>query len=298
MRLESTALARELERRLATILVADVVGFRPAMRVDDEGTLARLKAYRRDLIEPEVTSHYGRIVRAAGDSLLVEFSSVVDAVRCAANLQRCMRASEIEMTEDGLIEFRIGIHLCDIISDGVDLFGEGVDCAGRLQELAEPGGICISQAVHDQIRDKLFYVFEDMGEQRFKNIVRPVRTFAMSAASVASLPPVPSAPKLDKRTIATRRLAAVLAADLVGYSRLIGADEAGTLQAFKTIKIELFDPIVAAHHGRLVKTTGDGFLVEFGSVVDALHSATEIQAHMAERNVTAQQTDASTSGLG
>jgi adenylate cyclase len=126
-----------------------------------------------------------------------------------------------------------------------------------------------------------------MGEQSFKNIARPVRVYAMSAAAVALLPPVTSMAKGDKRIIATRRLAAILAADLVGYSRLIGADESGTLQAFKDIRAELLEPTIATHNGRLVKTTGDGFLVEFSSVVDALRCATEFQVHMAERNATA-----------
>ena len=275
-----------VERRLAAILVADVAGFRRLMRTDDEGTLARLKAHRRDLIDPKITAYRGRIVRTATNSLLVEFSSVVDAVRCAAEVQRCMADRDAELAESARIQFRMGVNLCDIISDGDDIFGGGVDVAARLEELAEPGGICVPEVVRDQIRDKLSYLFEDMGEQSFKNIARPVRVYAMSAAAVASLPPVPSMAKGDKRIIATRRLAAILAADLVGYSRLIGADESGTLQAFKAIQAELFDPTITAHNGRLVKTTGDGFLVEFSSVVDALRCATQVQAHMAERNVT------------
>jgi class 3 adenylate cyclase len=286
MRLGSTALATErVERRLAAILAADVAGFSRLMRVDEEGALARLKAHRRDLIDPKITAHRGRIVSTAGDGLLVEFSSVVDAVRCAAEVQRCMADRDAEMVESRRIAFRMGINLCDIISYGDDIFGQGVDAAARMEELAEPGGICVSEVVRDQIRDRLSYVFDDMGEQSFKNIPRPVRVYAMSAAAVASLPRVPSMAEGDKRIIATRRLAAILAVDVVGYSRLVGADERGTLEAFKTIRRELFDPKIAAHHGRLVKTTGDGFLVEFSSVVDALLCATEAQAHMAERNV-------------
>jgi len=275
-----------VERRLAAILAADVAGFGRLMRVDEEGALARLKAHRRDLIDPKITAHRGRIVNTAGDGLLVEFSSVVDAVRCAAEVQRCMADRNAEMAEGGRIEFRMGINLCDIIWDGDDIFGEGVDVAGRLEELAEPGGICVSEVVRDQIRDKLAYAFEDMGEQSLKSIARPVRIYAMNAAVIASLPPVPSLAKGDKRMIAIRRLAAILAADIAGYSRLIGTDEGGTLQAFKTIRAEVFDPTIAEHRGRLVKTTGDGFLVEFSSVVDALRCAVDVQAHMAERNST------------
>jgi adenylate cyclase len=287
MRSGSTALATErVERRLAAILAADVAGFGRLMRLDEEGALARLKAHRRDLIDPKIAAHRGRIISAANDGLLVEFSSIVDAVRCAAEVQRCMADRDAEIAEGGRITIRMGINLCDIISDGDDIFGEGVNVAGRLEELAEPGGICVSEIVRDQIRDKLPYVFQDMGDQSFKNIARPVRAYAMSAAAVASLPPVPSIGKDDRRIITTRRLAAILAADVVGYSRLIGADEGGTLQALKTIRVELLDPTIATHSGRLVKTTGDGLLVEFSSVVDALRCATEVQAHLAERNST------------
>jgi class 3 adenylate cyclase/tetratricopeptide (TPR) repeat protein len=287
MRSGSPALATErVERRLAAILAADVAGFGRLLRVDEEGALARLKAHRRNLIDPKITAHRGRIVNTAGDGLVVEFSSVVEAVRCAAEVQRCMADRDAEMDEGGRIEFRMGINLGDIISDGNDIFGEGVDVAFRLEALAEPGGLCISRVVRDQIRDKLPYAFEDIGEQSFKNIARPMRVYALSAGALASLPPVPNMPKGDKRMRTTRRLAAILAADIAGYSRLIGADEGGTLQAFKTIRAELFDPTIAEHNGRLVKTTGDGFLVEFSSVVDALRCATDVQTHMAERNST------------
>jgi class 3 adenylate cyclase len=276
-----------VERRLAAILVADVAGFRRLMHVDPEGALTRLRAHRRELIDLKITAYRGRIVRTATDAMVVEFSSVFDAVRCAADVQRCMVDRDAEIAASARVEFRIGINLCDIIWDGNDIFGEGVDVADRLEELADPGGICISGVVHDQIRDKLPLVFEDMGERSLNHIVRPVRICAMSAAAVASLPRVPSIATGDKRIIAIRRLAAILAADVVGYSRLIGADESSTLRALKTIRAELFDPTIATHNGRLVKTTGDGFLVEFGSVVDALRCATEVQAHMAERNATA-----------
>jgi adenylate cyclase len=152
----STALATErVERRLAAILTADVAGLRRLMRVDEEGTLTRLKAHRRDLIEPTITAHCGRIVSTASDSMLVEFSSVVDAVRCGAEVQRCMADRDPEMAESDRIEFRMGINLCDIISDGDHIFGEGVDVASRLEELSEPGGICISEVVYNQIRDRL-----------------------------------------------------------------------------------------------------------------------------------------------
>src|SRR6266581_3207902 len=188
--------------------------------------------------------------------------------------------------EDKRISFRIAVNLGDVIVEPEDIFGEGVDVATRLEAVAEPGSVCVSSVVRDQIRDKLPYAFEDMGEHSFKNIARPMRVYALSAAALASLPRVPRVTNGDKRMIAIRRLAAIFAADIAGYSRLIGADEGGTLQAFKTIRAELFDPTIAEHRGRLVKTTGDGLLVEFSSVVDALRCAIHVQAHMAERNST------------
>jgi TolB-like protein/class 3 adenylate cyclase/Tfp pilus assembly protein PilF len=179
-------------RRLAAILAADVAGYSRLMGVDEEGTLERLKAHRRQLVDPKIREHHGRIVKTTGDGLLAEFSSVVDAVRCAAEIQRVMADRETEMAEDGRIKFRIGINLGDIIADGDDIFGDGVNVAARLEALAEPGGICISRVVRDQIRDKLPYAFEDLGEQSVKNIGRPMRVYAMSAAAVASLLPVAS----------------------------------------------------------------------------------------------------------
>jgi adenylate cyclase len=178
--------AERVERKLAAILAADVAGFGRLMRVDEEGTLARLKAHRRDLIDPKITTHRGRIVNTAGDGMVVEFSSVVDAVRCAAEVQRCMADRDAEMAESGRIEFRMGIHLGDILSDGKDIFGESVNLAFGLEALAEPGGICISRVVRDQIRDKLDYGFEDIGEQSLKNIGRPVRVYAIGAAAAAA----------------------------------------------------------------------------------------------------------------
>src|SRR5216683_7153750 len=171
-------------RRLAAIFAADVAGYSRLMEVDEEGTLERLKTHRRQLVDPKIKEHHGRIVKTTGDGLLVEFSSVVDAVRCAAEIQRAMADRETDLPEDGRIKFRVGINLGDIIADGDDIFGDGVNVAARLEALAEPGGICISRVVRDQIRDKLPYAFEDRGEQSVKNITRPVRVYAMSANAV------------------------------------------------------------------------------------------------------------------
>src|SRR6266852_5748003 len=144
-------------RRLAAILAADVAGYSRLMGVDEEGTLERLKAVRRQLIDPKITEHHGRIVKTTGDGLLAEFASVVDATRCAAEVQRGMIDREPEMPDERQIRFRIGVNLGDIIAEGGDIFGDGVNVAARLEALAEPGGIRISQTVHDQIRDKLAY---------------------------------------------------------------------------------------------------------------------------------------------
>ena len=188
-----------VERRLAAILAADVAGYSRLMGADEEGTLDRLKAHRRQLVDPKIREHRGRIVKTTGDGMLVEFASVVDAVRCAVEMQRAMVDRNAEMPEDRRITFRIGINLGDVIIDGDDIFGDGVNIAARLEALAEPGGICISRTVHDQIRDKLPYPFEDMGEQSVKNIARPVRADAMSASAVAATPLVAVKPARSGR---------------------------------------------------------------------------------------------------
>ena len=155
---------------------------------DEEGTHERLKAHLREPVDPKIKEHRGRIVKNTGDGLLVEFPSVVDAVRCAAEVQRGMGDRDAGMPDERRIKFRIGINLGDVIADGEDIFGDGVNVAARLEALAEPGGICISRVVRDQIRDKLPYSFEDMGEQSVKNIVRPVRVYALRPEDVAGLP--------------------------------------------------------------------------------------------------------------
>jgi adenylate cyclase len=166
-------------RRLAAILAADVAGYSRLMGADEEGTLERLKAHRRQLIDPKIAEHRGRIVKTTGDGLLAEFPSVVDAVRCAAEVQRGMLDREPDVPDERRIRWRIGINLGDVIAEGDDIFGDGVNVAARLEALAEPGGICVSGMVHDQIRDKLPYRFADRGEQNVKNIARPVRVYAL-----------------------------------------------------------------------------------------------------------------------
>ena len=174
-----------VQRRLAAILAADVAGYSRLMGVDEEGTLAALKELRRDLADPKIKEHRGRIVKTTGDGLLVEFASVVDAVRCAVEVQREMASRNARVPEDTRIQFRIGINLGDIIKDGRDIYGDGVNVAARLEALAEPGGICVNRVVRDQVRDKLDFGFEDAGEQRVKNIARPLRVYHVRPGQLA-----------------------------------------------------------------------------------------------------------------
>jgi len=196
-----------VERRLAAILAADVVGYSRLMGADEEGTLAALKAVLRELVDPRIVEHRGRIVKTTGDGLLVEFASVVDAVRCAVDVQRELAERNAEVPAATRIEFRVGINLGDIIIDGGDIFGDGVNVAARLETLAEPGGICVSRVVRDQVRDKLAFAFEDMGEQQVKNIARPVHAHRIRIDAAAAAPPAASAepaplPLPDKPSIA------------------------------------------------------------------------------------------------
>jgi adenylate cyclase len=166
-----------VERRLAAILAADVVGYSRLMEVDEAGTLARLKSIRLELIDPAIEKCKGRLIKTTGDGMLVEFQSVTDAVRCAADFQRRMARRNRDMTPARQLLYRIGINLGDIIVEDDDIFGDGVNLAARLEGLADPGGICVSLAVRDQVADRLDVEFEDLGEQNVKNISRPVRVF-------------------------------------------------------------------------------------------------------------------------
>jgi class 3 adenylate cyclase len=173
-----------VERRLAAILTADVVGYSLLMGRDEEGTHAALKGVRSELTDPKIQEHRGRIVKTTGDGLLVEFASVVDALRGRGAKQ--YGTTESRVPAERRIEFRIGINLGDIIIDDDDIFGDGVNVAARLEPLAVPGGICISQVVRDQVRDKLDLVFEDMGDQQVKNIARPVRVYRVAIVENAA----------------------------------------------------------------------------------------------------------------
>jgi TolB-like protein len=193
-------------RRLAAILAADVAGYSRLMGADEEGTLERLKALRRELLDPKIAEHRGRIVKTTGDGLLVEFASVVDAVRCAVEVQQAMPERNSGVGADNRIEWRIGINLGDVIVEGDDLYGDGVNIAARIEALADAGGVFVSNTVHDHVRDRLPFVFEDLGEQQVKNITRPVRVYrvrdAGTAAESSSAPTTAVLPLPDKPSIA------------------------------------------------------------------------------------------------
>lgn len=173
---------QQVTRRLAAILAADMAGYGRLMAADETGTIARQKAYRSDLIDPEITRHGGRIVKTTGDGLLVEFPSVVDAVACAVSVQRAITEREAGVPERQRIAYRIGINLGDVVIDGADILGNGVNVAARLEALAEPGGICISGAVHAQVESTLDLEIESLGDKQLKNIAAPVAVYRIAIA--------------------------------------------------------------------------------------------------------------------
>ena len=177
-----------MQRRLAAILAADVVGYSRLMGADEMGTLNSLKSHRRELVDCGISEHHGRIVKTTGDGMLVEFASVVDAVACAVKIQRSMVGRNAGIAAERQIVFRMGINVGDIIIDGDDIFGDGVNIAARLETLCEPGGVCISRAANDQIRDKLSMAFADLGEQAVKNISRAVGVFGLTAKDIEAIP--------------------------------------------------------------------------------------------------------------
>ncbi len=190
-----------MQRRLAAILAADVVGYTRLMGEDEAGTLAALQAHRQELIEPKIAEHRGRLVKLMGDGALVEFASVIDALACAAEVQTGMAERNRRMADGPRITFRIGINLGDVIVEGDDLYGDGVNVAARLEALAEPGGICISAKVYDEVKNKLALGYEDLGERAVKNVAEPIRVYlivpgrgggAAEAGDELALPEKPS----------------------------------------------------------------------------------------------------------
>ncbi len=195
-----------MERRLAAILAADVVGYSRLMSEDEAGTLERLKSLRKELVKPKITERKGRIVKLMGDGLLAEFPSVVEAVQCAVDIQQSMNEREAVLPEERLIRLRIGVNLGDIIVEGSDIYGDGVNVAARLEGLAEPGGACISGKVYEEVKNKLSIAFEDLGEQKVKNIPEPVRVYRWTDATAEPMPGTAGAegalPLPDKPSIA------------------------------------------------------------------------------------------------
>src|SRR5262244_51565 len=171
-----------IQRRLAAILAADVVGYSRLTQLDEPGTLAALKARRKQILQPLVAKHHGRVIRLAGDGVLVDFVSAVNAVECAVELQGAMNAANGDLPEDRRVVLRVGINLGDVMVDGGDLYGDGVNIAARLEALAEPGGIFVSQTVVDHVRGKVRLGFEDLGEQSLKNMAEAVRVYRVSSA--------------------------------------------------------------------------------------------------------------------
>jgi TolB-like protein/thioredoxin-like negative regulator of GroEL len=206
-------MAEQVERRLAAILAADVVGYARLMGADEAGTHARLKALRQDLIDPKIAEHRGRVVKRTGDGALVEFASAMDAVRCAVEIQRLMAARNHDTAEAQRIEFRVGINLGDVIVEEGDIFGDGVNVAARLEGLAQPGGVCISDVVHQMVRGRLDLAFEDLGEQRVKNIALPIRAWHWTNNDLTTGSPVSSAEQVAAPLLPDKPSLAVLPFD-------------------------------------------------------------------------------------
>jgi adenylate cyclase len=217
------------QRHLAAVLAADVAGYSRLMGVDEIETLRALKRHRKDLINPMIAAYRGRTVKTTGDGMLVEFASVVDAISCGIAIQRGMSARNRDIPQERRIEFRVGINIGDIIVDEKDIYGDGVNVAARLEALAQPGGVCVSKPVRDQVRDKLAIGFDDLGEQTLKNIARPMRIFGLTAATIAALPetavaaPGPQQRRLVPLGIAAGFVLVMLAAGLSWYLMSGGA---------------------------------------------------------------------------
>src|SRR5437016_7615206 len=192
-----------VDRRLAAILAADVAGYSRLIEADEEGTLRRLKALRAEVIDPKIAGQRGRIVKTTGEGLLVEFTSVVDALRCAAEIQAALAEGNATLPPHRRIEFRIGIHQGDIVVEDDDIFGDGVNIAARLEALAEPGGICVSARVQEDAAGRLDLAFEEIGEQALKNISRSVRSYRVATVTKSAPAQATAGPALpDKPSIA------------------------------------------------------------------------------------------------
>jgi class 3 adenylate cyclase/TolB-like protein/Flp pilus assembly protein TadD len=231
-----------VERRLAAILAADVVGYSRLMGADEVGTLRVLRAHLRELIDPTIAARHGRIVKTTGDGLLAEFPSAVEAVACAITIQRGLASRNTGTAEEKQLTYRIGINIGDIIIEGNDIFGDGVNVAARLETLCEPGGLCISRAVRDQVRDKLPVAFDDLGEHVVKNISRPVRAFGLSPDAIAAAPDLPQSAAI----VATRRGRAGIVAAFAAVLAIAGAGSAWWLSGTSTTAPRQAEGVVPA----------------------------------------------------
>lgn len=263
------AIPVDTERRLVAIFAADVEGYSRLMGADEVGTLRDL-TQRRGVLDGLIAAHRGRIANVAGDSVLAEFGSAVDAVQCAIEAQTALAEANATTPPDRHINFRIGIHIGDVMVRGGDLFGEGVNIAARLEVLAEPGGVCISDDAYRQIRGKVNCVPEDIGTQSLKNIADPVRVWRIQIGVTRPVAPKPS------RLV--RRLAAILIADVADYSSLVNTNEADAFERLARLRHDIIEPNIKRHGGRLFRVNGDAFLAEFSSAVQAVACALAIQA--------------------
>ena len=282
-------MARE-QRRLAAILAADAVGYSHLMGRDESGTLARLREHRKQRFEPTLARYGGRLVKLSGDGALAEFPSAVDALGAAIEFQQAMHEANREQPEAAVIVFRIGLHLGDLIVEGGDLYGDGVNVAARLEAEAPVGGIVVSGAVHEAVAGRLKATFKDLGRLALKNIERPIQAFAIAWEPADwTVAAAPSRALADAGTDhlspvgLERHSAAIVSIDVAGYSRIMGYDESGTLAALKAARREIVDPRIDAHDGCILKITGDGLIVEFANAVDAVRCVVEVQTAMAAK---------------
>src|SRR5262249_9310091 len=278
---ERTLSPERIERRLSAILAADVAGYSRLTGLDEEGTHIRLRDHLRLLVDPKVAEHHGRVVKSTGDGMLAEFGSVVDAVRCALEVQRGMMERNADVQQERRINFRIGINVGDIIIDCGDIFGDGVNVAVRLQGVAEPGGICISDDAHRHVRGKLDITFEDAGEQMLKNIARPVRAYKVAVV----------AEKIHRDVVAgERKHLTVLCANLKeSLERVAQRDPEEALKIFEVV-LPLMTQAVHRYEGMVNVVTGDGIMALFGvpltqedHAVRACYAALQIQEAVRRR---------------
>lgn len=271
-------------RRLAAIMMADVVGYSRLMAADEAGTVAALKRCHNELWQPIISRHAGRTIDLAGDSALAEFSSVTAAVDCAVEIQLRAAQENESVPVERRMQLRMGIHCGEIIVDGPTIYGDDINIAARLQSLAEPGGVCVSGAVQEQVGRANLAAFEDMGEPDLKNIDRRIRVYRLRLdefAALAGRDRGRMAP-LGERPSVIARPAAFALVDIIGYSAMLPEDEEGTDKRWLTIVDSLVEPLARDHGARFIKLAGDDVFAEFETALDAVHWAQQLQAASTE----------------